>query len=225
MSVTPNISLDRIQTGDIPYAGREDANLLKIDSEIGSLIGQLASALATANQALSAGNTANADIITRGVQIDSEHNADGSHKIINAPQLNLGGVVSQQDGEAALVQIRFANGYVLTSAMAKQAVDSSSTAAQAAADAQAARAAAAVSATTALNNALNADADRIASKEAWTAAIAANPDLNPQVRMNPAVVDVDLAVPSGYNAYAAGPIEVASGVTITVGANASLSII
>ncbi len=54
-----------------------------------------------------------------------------------------------------------------------------------------------------------------------TAALATNP----QVRMNPSVVTADLSIPDYYNAYASGPLEVATGVTITVGANANLNII
>jgi len=70
-----------------------------------------------------------------------------------------------------------------------------------------------------------ADIDRIAAEAAWTAALAANPDLNPQVRMNPSIVTSDLSIPDNFNAYASGPLEVAMGVTITVGANANLNII
>lgn len=63
------------------------------------------------------------------------------------------------------------------------------------------------------------------AQAAWTAALAANPDLDPPVRMNPSVVRADLAVPAGYNAYAAGPLEVAEGVIIDVADGGGLSIV
>jgi len=75
------------------------------------------------------------------------------------------------------------------------------------------------------NDKTAAEAARTQSEAAWIAALAANPDLKPQVRMNPSIVTSDLSIPDNYNAYASGPLELAMGVTITIGANASLNII
>jgi len=61
-----------------------------------------------------------------------------------------------------------------------------------------------------------ADASRIAAEAAWTAALAANPDLNPQIRMNPSTVAADIAIPTGFNAYSSGPLEIGEGITVTV---------
>lgn len=51
---------------------------------------------------------------------------------------------------------------------------------------------------------------------AWSAALAANPDLDPVIRMNPSVVRADTTIPAGYNAYSAGPLEIAESTTVTV---------
>ena len=70
-----------------------------------------------------------------------------------------------------------------------------------------------------------ADADRIAAEAAWAAALAANPDLNPQIRMNPSTVAADISIPTGYNAYSSGPLEIGESVTVTVQDNANWNII
>ena len=78
----------------------------------------------------------------------------------------------------------------------------------------------------------NAQIDRVASEAArdasvasWTAALAANPDLNPVVRMNPSNIDTDLTIPSFYNAYSAGPLTIDEGVTATLNNNSNWSIL
>ena len=70
-----------------------------------------------------------------------------------------------------------------------------------------------------------AESARDAAMGAWGAAIAANPDLNPVVRMNPSTIADDLTIPSFYNAYSSGPITVGEGATITVGDDANWNII
>lgn len=68
--------------------------------------------------------------------------------------------------------------------------------------------------------ALQAAADAATAKDAalgaWSAALAANPDLDPIARMNPSVVASDFSVPTGYNAYSAGPLEIKDGVAVTL---------
>jgi hypothetical protein len=54
------------------------------------------------------------------------------------------------------------------------------------------------------------------AQAAWTAALAANPDLNPAFRMNPSTITANQTIPTGYNAVSAGPITVAEGITVTV---------
>ena len=63
------------------------------------------------------------------------------------------------------------------------------------------------------------------AEAAWSAALAANPDLNPVVRMNPSRVTVNLTIPSGYNAASAGPLEIAEGVSVTLNDNSHWSIV
>lgn len=70
-----------------------------------------------------------------------------------------------------------------------------------------------------------ASADRQLAQAAWTAAVAANPAVDSPVRMNPGVVRVDLAIPPGYRAYAAGPLEIAEGVVVDVADHGVLTII
>lgn len=67
------------------------------------------------------------------------------------------------------------------------------------------------------------DADRIAAQAAavsaqaaWTAALAANPDLNPAWRANPSTIAADATLAAGYNAVSAGPITIGEGVTVTL---------
>ena len=66
---------------------------------------------------------------------------------------------------------------------------------------------------------------RDGSAAAWTAALAANPDLNPAVRMNPSDIEADLTIPSFYNAYSAGPLTIDEGVQVTLNDNSNWSIV
>lgn len=76
---------------------------------------------------------------------------------------------------------------------------------------------AAANAATATAKATSAADSASLAQAAWTAALAANPDLNPVVRMNPSTITVDTTIPSGYNAYSAGPLlTIAEGVTVTI---------
>lgn len=60
----------------------------------------------------------------------------------------------------------------------------------------------------------------------WAAALASNPDLNPVFRMNPSTVSVNTTIPSGYNAYSAGPLLViGEGVSVDIADNASWTIV
>lgn len=74
-------------------------------------------------------------------------------------------------------------------------------------------------------NAIAAAAARVAAEAAWTAALAANPDLNPSVRMNPHTIAADVTVPSGYNAYSAGPLTIGEGVNVTLADNSQWSVL
>jgi hypothetical protein len=67
------------------------------------------------------------------------------------------------------------------------------------------------------------DADRIAAQTAaasavaaWSAALAANPDLNPWGRMNPGTLNSNFTLAAGYNAVSAGPLTIGEGVEITL---------
>jgi len=60
---------------------------------------------------------------------------------------------------------------------------------------------------------------------AWSAALAANPDLNPWGRMNPATLTADVSLAAGYNAVSAGPLTVGDGVTVTLADTSNWSII
>lgn len=61
-----------------------------------------------------------------------------------------------------------------------------------------------------------AAAARVGAEAAWTAALAANPDLDPVIRMNPSVVRANTTIPAGYNAYSAGPLEIADGAAVDI---------
>ncbi len=63
------------------------------------------------------------------------------------------------------------------------------------------------------------------AQAAWSAALAANPDLNPAFRMNPSTILTDVAVASGYNAVSAGPLTIGEGVTVTLNDNSNWSIV
>ncbi len=77
----------------------------------------------------------------------------------------------------------------------------------------------------AATNASTAAAASTAAQAAWTAALAANPDLNPAVRMNPTTFLSDVVIPSGYNAYSAGPLTIGEGVNVTLTDNSQWTII
>ena len=77
----------------------------------------------------------------------------------------------------------------------------------------------------AATNAATAYAARVAAEAAWTAALAANPDLDPSVRMNPTTFLSDVTVPSGYNAYSAGPLTIGDGVEVTLADNSNWSVL
>jgi hypothetical protein len=75
------------------------------------------------------------------------------------------------------------------------------------------------------------DADRIdaqnaaaAAQAAWSAAVAANPDLNPWGRMNPSTIQEDFTLAAGFNAVSAGPLTIGEGVDITLGDNSNWTI-
>ena len=70
-----------------------------------------------------------------------------------------------------------------------------------------------------------AAASALEAQAAWTAALAANPDLNPVVRMNPSTITTDTTIPSYYNAYSAGPVTIGEGVEVTINDNANWTII
>lgn len=76
------------------------------------------------------------------------------------------------------------------------------------------------------------DADRLvaqnaaqAAQAAWSAALAANPDLNPWGRMNPSTLQADFTLAAGYNAVSAGPLTVGEGVAVTLEDGANWNII
>lgn len=70
-----------------------------------------------------------------------------------------------------------------------------------------------------------AQASAASAQASWTAALAANPDLKPAVRMNPSTISADLTVPSSYNAYSAGPLTIGEGVTVTLADNSRWTIL
>ena len=71
----------------------------------------------------------------------------------------------------------------------------------------------------------SASSSAILAQAAWTAALAANPGINPSVRMNPSTIAEDLTIPSFYNAYSAGPLSIAEGINATIGDDANWDII
>ena len=102
-----------------------------------------------------------------------------------------------------------------------EAVSAAGSASAAAASATAASG----SETSASSSAAAAAGSAASASAAWTAAIASTPDLNPVIRMNPSTVTSNLTIPSGYNAYSAGPLEIADGVTVTLNDNSTWSIL
>lgn len=75
------------------------------------------------------------------------------------------------------------------------------------------------------NDRIAAQAAAVSAQAAWTAALAANPDLDPAVRMNPSTISADLTIPSYYNAYSAGPLTIGVGVSVTLDDNSNWSIL
>lgn len=60
---------------------------------------------------------------------------------------------------------------------------------------------------------------------AWAAALASNPGLNPVFRMNPSTIASNTTLPTGYNAYSAGPLVIGEGVSVTLEDNANWTIV
>lgn len=116
----------------------------------------------------------------------------------------------------SLLNAAYAAGLASAAANAAAAAGSASSAS---ASAQASTTRAADSA----NSATQAAAARNAAQGYATLAQATNPDS--PVRLNTARITADTAIPEGYNAVSAGPIEVAEGVTVTVSDNATWSIV
>lgn len=66
------------------------------------------------------------------------------------------------------------------------------------------------------NDRIAAQVAATAAQAAWSAALAANPDLNPWGRMNPSTLTTDFTLSTGYNALSAGPLTIAENVEITL---------
>lgn len=81
------------------------------------------------------------------------------------------------------------------------------------------------SAAEATTKALEAAINKELAAAAWTAALAANPDLNPAIRMNPSAIHTDTTIPAGYNAVSVGPIEIATSTHFTVSQGAHWTVI
>lgn len=81
------------------------------------------------------------------------------------------------------------------------------------------------SASTALGASIAAEAARDAAAASWAAALAANPDLNSAVKMNPSTLLSDLVIPSFYNASSVGPLTIGEGINITINDSANWSIL
>lgn len=64
-----------------------------------------------------------------------------------------------------------------------------------------------------------------AADAAWAAALASNPDLDPVFRMNPTTIKADTTLPTGYNAYSAGPLVIGEGVSVTLEEHANWTIV
>ena len=71
---------------------------------------------------------------------------------------------------------------------------------------------------------LAAQVARSGAEAAWTAALAANPALNPWGRMNPSTINEDFTLATGYNAVSAGPLTIGEGVNITLDDNSNWNI-
>lgn len=83
--------------------------------------------------------------------------------------------------------------------------------------------AAAVQVTAATTQAVRAE-DAAVNAEEW-AGLAASTTPNAAIRINPRTITESVAVASGYNGLSAGPIAIGDGVTITIGDNATWSIV
>lgn len=70
-----------------------------------------------------------------------------------------------------------------------------------------------------------AETARGGAAAAWSAALAANPDLNPWGRMNPSTLQADFTLAAGYNAVSAGPLTVGEGVAGTLDDGSNWTII
>lgn len=91
--------------------------------------------------------------------------------------------------------------------------------------AQASAAASQTQAGISANHAIEASNSATEAAAAWTAALAANPDLNPAIRMNPSAIHTDTTIPAGYNAVSVGPIEIATSTHFTVSQGAHWTVI
>jgi len=119
--------------------------------------------------------------------VDIEHNTDGTHKSITADTVNI-----RAGGDLT--------------------IGGQSVVAQVSADAAAAQAAA----TQVAADKAAADADKIAAEAAWSAALASNPDLNPEFRMNPRTIAQDVTIPADFNARSTGPLFIGMSAKVTV---------
>jgi len=141
--------------------------------------------------------------------ITAQHKADGTHQAVTADTLAVSGNTSLQQVSASTLVVSgdvMMGGVSIIAALAEAATAKNERILAQQAASQSA-------------------ADKLAVDAAWAAALAANPSLNAQVKMNPAQVSADISIPSNYNASAVGPLEVASNINITVGINANLNIV
>ena len=137
-------------------------------------------------------------------------------------------MVTEQNAAIALMNIVGAQttaDALTCTTKAAGAVVSANSASASATSATASAATTTSAATSATSAKVAAESARDAAMGAWAAALAANPDLNPVVRMNPSTIADDLTIPSFYNAYSSGPITVGEDATITVGDDANWNII
>jgi hypothetical protein len=66
---------------------------------------------------------------------------------------------------------------------------------------------------------------QVYTQAGWSAAIAANSNLNPLGRMNPSTLNSNVILAAGYNAVSAGPITIAEGVEINLNDTSNWTII
>jgi hypothetical protein len=74
-------------------------------------------------------------------------------------------------------------------------------------------------------DAASAAAAKVGAEAAWSAALAANPDLNPWGRMNPSTLLDNFTLAAGYNAVSAGPLTIGEGVDITLADHSNWTIV